>query len=329
MESVSVVIPVYNEEANVQEAYRRCAAVFQESDNFELVFVNDGSTDETIDRLREIAEQDRQVKIISFSRNFGHQMAVTAGLDYASGAAVVVIDGDLQDPPELIPKMIDMWQQGYQVVYARRKSRKGDSFFKRGTAFLFYRIMRALTATDIPVDTGDFRLMDRSVVDVLIDMRERSRFIRGLVAWVGFKQIGVDFERHERLSGETKYPFVKMLRFALNGIISFSDKPLKIASYMGLVSAFIGIMMILWGLYSKFFRPESTIPAGWASVFIAVLFLGGIQLFTIGIIGEYLSRIYDESKSRPLYIVSELINYKQTNPDRQNDPNKKMSNRYP
>jgi dolichol-phosphate mannosyltransferase len=235
-------------------------------------------------------------------------MAVTAGLDYATGDAVVVIDGDLQDPPELIPKMIETWRQGYQVVYARRRKRKGDSFFKRSTAFFFYRIMRTLTATDIPVDTGDFRLMDRSVVDVLTNMRERSRFIRGLVAWVGFRQIGVEFERQERLSGETKYPLSKMLKFALNGIISFSDKPLKIASYMGLFSAVIGMLMILWGFYSKIFTPESTIP-GWTSVFVAVLFLGGVQLFTIGIIGEYISRIYDESKSRPLYIVSELINH--------------------
>ena len=315
MKLISVVVPVYNEESNIHEVYRRCSAVLALMGPYELIFVNDGSIDRTLDALKEIAAKDQRVKIVSFARNFGHQMAVTAGLDHACGDAAVIIDGDLQDPPELIPQMLGKWQEGYQVVYAKRKRRKGDSIFKRATAFLFYRVLRALTSTEIPLDTGDFRLLDRSVINVLKGMRERSRFIRGLIAWVGFRQIGVEFERHERFSGDTKYPLSKMIKFALNGIISFSDKPLKIASFMGLVCSCVGMTMILWGIYSKFFRPESTLP-GWTSVFIAVLFLGGIQLFTIGIIGEYIGRIYEESKSRPLYVVSELINYEPQSHDR-------------
>ncbi len=303
---ISIVIPVYNEGSNIHEVHRRCSVAMQAFPDFELVFVNDGSRDDTLALLREIAAEDRRVVVVSFSRNFGHQIAVTAGLDHARGDAVVVIDGDLQDPPELIPQMVAKWKEGYQVVYAQRKRRKGESLFKRATAFAFYRTLRAMTATDIPVDTGDFRLIDRAVVEVLKNMRERSRFIRGMVSWAGFRQIGVEFERDERHSGETKYPLSKMIHFAFNGIFSFSDKPLKIASYIGLFSSLVGMLMILWGLYSKLFRPETTL-AGWASVFVAVLFIGGIQLFTIGIIGEYISRIYDESKARPRYVVGEFI----------------------
>ena len=306
---ISVVIPVFNEETNVKEMYGRCSKVMRENSYFyEIIFVDDGSTDDTLKRLKEIATNDDNVKILSLSRNFGHQLAVTAGLDHAVGDAVVIIDGDVQDPPELIPDMIDKWRQGYQLVYAKRSKRQGEGIFKKITAFLFYRIIRLLTTTDIPVDTGDFRLIDRVVVDSLKNMRERNRFIRGLVSWVGFRQTGVQFERKERLSGEPKYTLKKMIRFALNAIFSFSDKPLKIATVVGLLSSALGLIMIFWGLYSKFFMPETTVK-GWTSVFVAVLFLGGVQLFAIGIIGEYISRIYDESKGRPLYIIAEKINY--------------------
>ncbi|MFZ7127485.1 MAG: glycosyltransferase family 2 protein [Desulfobacterales bacterium] len=311
---ISVVVPVYNEATNIHEVHRRCTQAMQAVGAYELVFVNDGSRDHTLEMLREIAARDPRVLVISFSRNFGHQIAVTAGLDHARGDAVVVIDGDLQDPPELIPDMVAKWKEGYQVVYARRRRRKGEGLFKKITAFAFYRVMRAMTATDIPVDAGDFRLIDRAVVDVLKNMRERSRFIRGMVSWAGFRQVGIEFERDPRHSGETKYPLPKMIRFALNGIFSFSDKPLKIASYIGLISSLVGMLMILWGLYSKLFHPETTIT-GWASVFVAVLFIGGIQLFTIGIIGEYISRIYDESKARPLYVVGETIRNEPPGPD--------------
>lgn len=305
---ISVVVPIFNEEGNIPEVYKRCSAVFDKSgETYEMIFVNDGSTDRSLAICKKLADGNRQVKIVSFSRNFGHQIAVTAGLDFAQGDAVVVIDTDLQDPPELIGEMVEKWKEGYQVVYAQRKKRKGETFFKKKTAYFFYRLMRFMTSTEIPPDTGDFRLMDKEVVEVLKKMRERNRFLRGMVSWVGFKQAGLQFERQRRLSGKTKYPLTKMIRFAVNGIVSFSDKPLRIASYLGLISSGIGLLMIFYGIYSKFFMPETTV-SGWASVFIAVLFLGGVQLFTIGIIGEYISRIYEETKARPLYIVDEQIN---------------------
>ena len=305
---ISVIVPIYNEEENIAEVYRRCSAVFEKSaETCELIFVNDGSTDRSLETLKELAESDSQVRVISFSRNFGHQIAVTAGLDFAQGDAVVVIDADLQDPPELIEQMMEKWKQGYQVVYGQRTERKGETFFKRKTAYLFYRMMRFMTATDMPPDTGDFRLMDREVVEVLKNMKERNRFLRGMVSWVGFNQTGLQFERQKRQAGKTKYPLTKMIRFAVNGIVSFSDKPLRIASYLGLLASGIGLLMIFYGIYSKFFMPERTVT-GWTSVFVAVLFLGGVQLFTIGIIGEYISRIYEETKSRPLYVVDERIN---------------------
>jgi dolichol-phosphate mannosyltransferase len=305
---ISVVVPLFNEEANVQEMYQRCSTTLaQSTQGYEIIFVDDGSSDGTLKELEQIAATDHNVKVLSFSRNFGHQLAVTAGLDHASGDAVVIIDGDLQDPPELILDMIEQWKRGYQVVYARRRRRQGEGILKRLTAFVFYRLLRKLTTTDIPVDTGDFRLLDRAVVDALGAMKERNRFLRGLVSWIGFRQIGVDFDRQERFADDTKYSTMKMIRFALDGVFSFSYKPLKIATLLGAFSSALGFTMILWGLYSKFFMPETTVK-GWTSVFVAVLFLGGVQLFTIGIIGEYISRIYDESKGRPLYIVSEKIN---------------------
>jgi len=310
---ISVVVPVFNEEANVEEMHRRCSAVLiAGAPAHEIIFVDDGSTDSTLNKLRKIAASDEHVKVLCFSRNFGHQLAVTAGLEHATGDATVVIDGDLQDPPELIQEMIDKWRQGYQVVYAERQKRRGEGILKKATAFFFYRILRLLTTTHIPVDTGDFRLMDKAVVDSLKKMKERSRFIRGLVSWVGFRQTPVKFERKERLSGETKFPYRKMIRFGLSAIFSFSDKPLRIATFLGIGASGLGFAMIVWGLYSKLFMAETTVK-GWTSVFVAVLFLGGMQLFTIGIIGEYISRIYEESKGRPLYIISEKINFEQDN----------------
>lgn len=308
MALISIVVPLFNETTNIYELYNRCIKVASNlEDTYELIFINDGSTDDTLKIIKDLASKDLKLKIISFSRNFGHQAAITAGLDYAKGDAVVLMDGDLQDPPELITRMIDEWKRGYHVVYAQRIKRKGENLFKKVTASLFYRIFQFLTNTTIPLDAGDFRLMDRKVVDSLKTLKESNRFIRGLVSWVGFKQIAIKFERDQRFSGQTKYPLTKMIRFSLNAIVSFSDKPLKIATIIGLFSSFVGLIMIFWGLYSKFFLSKSTIK-GWTSVFIAVLFLGGVQLFTLGIIGEYISRIYDESKGRPIYIVNEKIN---------------------
>lgn len=308
MTLISIVVPLYNEESNIIEFYKRTRTVFDRLNyEYEIIFVDDGSRDRTLDLLKELASRDDAVKIVSFSRNFGHQAAFTAGLNFTKGDAVVLIDGDLQDPPELISEMIEIWKQGADVVYAKRKKRKGENIFKRVTASLFYRIFRYFTDTQIPMDTGDFRLMDRKVVNSLLSLKENNRFMRGLVSWVGFNQVPLYYDREERFSGETKYPFGKMLRFALNAIVSFSDKPLKMATILGLFSSALGLIMIVWGLYSRLFLPQTTIQ-GWTSVFISVLFLGGVQLFTLGIIGEYISRIYDESKNRPIYIVEETVN---------------------
>lgn len=304
---VSVVIPAYNEEGVIAETYLRLTSVMQElSLPYELIFVNDGSKDTTIGKLNTLANADTRVKVIDFSRNFGHQIAVTAGIEYASGEVVVLIDADLQDPPELIATFVDRWRQGYDVVYAIRRQRAGETWFKRMTASMFYRTMRKLTDIDIPLDTGDFRLMNRNVVDMLVSMKEKHRFIRGMVSWVGFKQIGVPYDRAERFAGESKYPFRKMLRFSIDGITSFSFKPLQLASQLGFICSGIGFLAILVILYLRLFT-NLTIQ-GWSSLIVVSLFLGGIQLFVLGIIGEYLSRVYDEVRGRPLYIVADTKN---------------------
>lgn len=300
----SIVAPVYNEIGNLDELYRRIKEVMDRTgEEWELVLVDDGSGDGSTDKIRELGRLDARVRPVIFARNFGHQIAVTAGLDYSRGDAVVIIDADLQDPPEVILDMIEKWRQGYQVVYAVRTEREGESWFKKFTAALFYRIIYRITDVKIPLDTGDFRLLDRKVVDVMKGMRERYRFLRGMSVWVGFKQTGVEYKRAARFTGETKYPFRKMLKFALNAITSFSYFPLQLATYMGFVSAGLAILIIpiviilrvtgLRGFY------------GQASTLIAVLFLGGVQLISLGILGEYIGRIYDEVKGRPLYIVSE------------------------
>jgi dolichol-phosphate mannosyltransferase len=300
----SIVAPIYNELDNLPELYRRVRAVMSAArETWELVLVDDGSTDGSTEAIRRLAKQDKHIRPVIFARNFGHQIAITAGWDHARGDAVVIIDADLQDPPEVIPELIAKWKEGYQVVYAVRAEREGETWFKRITASLFYRIIYRITDVKIPLDTGDFRLMDRKVVDVLKTMRERHRFPRGMSAWVGFKQVGVPYKRAARHAGVTKYPFKKMLKLALNAITGFSYFPLQLATYFGFGSAALAIIaipvvIVMRLMGSQFF-------AGQATTLIAVLFLGGVQLISLGVLGEYLGRVYDEAKGRPLYIVSE------------------------
>lgn len=306
---ISVIIPLYNEEKVINEMERKLSSVMQNmSMSYEIILVNDGSADRTLEMARSICAADSKVKLINFSRNFGHQFAITAGMDRSSGDAVVVIDADLQDPPEVIPEMIQKWQEGNQVVYGVREKREGENWFKLVTASTFYRILKRITSVDIPVDTGDFRLVDRRALDVFNGMRERSRFVRGMVSWVGFKQTEVRYVRHERFAGETKYPFSKMLKFAVDGLLSFSQIPLKLASGLGLISAVISFGFMVYGVIVKYMFPEVVIP-GWSSLFSAILFLGGIQLICLGLLGEYIGRIYEEIKNRPLYVVDEEVNF--------------------
>lgn len=305
---ISIVIPLYNEELVLDALYERLRRVMAEAQlRCEVVLVNDGSRDRTREKARQLCYQDSRFKLISFSRNFGHQMAITAGMDKASGDAVVVIDADLQDPPEVIPRMVEKWLEGYQVVYGVRAKREGETFFKRFTAALFYRLLKRATSVEIPVDTGDFRLVDRRVVEELSKMRERSRFVRGMISWIGFSQCKVEYVRAQRFAGETKYPLPKMLKFAVDGLLSFSHVPLKLSSTMGFLTSGLSFALIVYGIVIRLVFPERAI-AGWASVFVAVLFLGGIQLICIGILGEYLGRVHDEMKRRPLYICDEELN---------------------
>jgi len=298
----SIVAPVFNELESIPELYRRVQAVMSAmSASWELVLVDDGSTDGSTDRILELAKQDKHVRPVIFARNFGHQVAITAGWDYARGDAVVIIDADLQDPPEVIPDLAAKWREGYEVVYAMRAEREGETWFKKTTASLFYRIVHRITDVKIPVDTGDFRLMDRKVVDVLKTMRERYRFPRGMSAWVGFRQVGVPYKRAERFAGTTKYPFNKMLKLALNAITGFSYFPLQLATYFGFASA--GVAIIAIPVVGILRMTGSQFFGGQATTLISVLFLGGVQLISLGVIGEYLGRIYDEVKGRPLYIV--------------------------
>lgn len=309
--TLSVVVPIYNEEPIIRELHRRLTAVLGLVEGgYEIVYVNDGSRDRSFELLTEVADTDRQVRVINLSRNFGHQIAITAGLDYAAGDAVVIIDADLQDPPELIHEMVAKWREGYDVVYAVRKSRDGETPFKKFTASFFYRLLSRITNVNIPVDTGDFRLMSRPAVDALNRVREKNRFVRGLVSWVGFRQTGILFERQERFAGETKYPLRKMLKFALDGITSFSFLPLQLATYSGFFVSGCSFLAMIVILLRKLLNPGYGVN-GWASLMVVILFLGGIQLITIGIIGEYIGRIYDEVKQRPLYFTRELLGYAQ------------------
>lgn len=306
MPKYSLIIPIYNEEETIPELYRRVSAVMDSlDDSVELILINDGSRDRSLNLMRELQERDARVCYISFARNFGHQAAVTAGLNFARGQVIVVLDADLQDPPELIPKMIESWQAGYHVVYAQRTKRKKESWFKRLTAYVFYRLLRQLADVDIPADTGDFCLMDRQVVDLLNSMPERNRYIRGLRAWIGFRQTAVKFERDPRFAGEVKYTFKKSLALAINSLVSFSKIPLRISTYLGLFSALIALLMALLVLYWRLQQPDSPVT-GLATILIAVFFLGSVQLISIGILGEYVGRIYEEVKGRPAYTIAEI-----------------------
>lgn len=300
----SIIAPIYNEKENLPALHRRVTQVMDSTaEPWELILVDDGSSDDSTDIIRALAKEDKRVRPVIFARNFGHQVAVTAGLDYSRGEAVVIIDADLQDPPELILEMSKKWKEGYEVVYAVRAEREGESFFKLWTASLFYRLIYRITDVKIPLDTGDFRLMDRKVVQVMNQMRERHRFLRGMSAWVGFKQIGVEYKRAARTAGETKYPFRKMFRLALNAITGFSYFPLQVATFFGFVSASIAILAIPVVVYMRV--TGSGAFFGQATTLIAVLFLGGVQLICVGILGEYIGRLYDEAKGRPLYITRE------------------------
>ncbi|GAB4498407.1 MAG: glycosyltransferase family 2 protein [Anaerolineales bacterium] len=298
----SIIAPIYNEIENLPELYRRVKEVMDSNgEPWELVLVDDGSTDGSTEKIRELAKKDKTVRPVIFARNFGHQIAITAGWDYARGDAVVIIDADLQDPPEVILDLAKKWKEGYEVVYAVRGEREGESWFKLWTASVFYRLIYRITDVKIPVDTGDFRLMDRKVVNVLKKMKERHRFPRGMSAWVGFKQIGVTYKRAARHAGVTKYPFKKMLRLAVNAITSFSYFPLQVATFFGFFSAGISILAI--PLVAILRLAGSHFFEGQATTLISVLFLGGVQLISLGILGEYVGRLYDEAKGRPLYIV--------------------------
>jgi len=302
----SFVIPVYNEESNLLELHRRLVAACDRLDGeVEVILVNDGSRDRTLAMLRDFHAQDPRFCYLSLARNFGHQIAVTAGLNFVRGRGIIVMDADLQDPPELAIEMIEKWQQGYQVIYAQRSKRHREGWFKRLPAFLFYRLLKRLADIEIPLDTGDFCLMDRQVVDLLNRMPEQNRFIRGLRSWVGFRQTAIRFERDPRFSGEVKYTFAKSFAFAMNGLVSFSKVPLRLSTYLGLGAAAIALIMACLVLYWRIVAPASPI-AGFAAILIAVFFLGAVQLVSIGILGEYIGRIYEEVKGRPLYVLSEL-----------------------
>jgi dolichol-phosphate mannosyltransferase len=313
---ISVVVPLCDEEGNVAELMLRIGAILDRvtaasGDEYEIVAVNDGSRDGTLAALRAQQRTQPRLVVVNLSRNFGHQIAATAGLETASGDAIVLMDGDLQDPPELIETFLAKWREGYDVVYATRKARKGESPFKVLTARAFYRIIRRMTNVEIPVDTGDFRLMDRRVVDALAQTRERHRFLRGLVSWVGFNQIGVDYERDARTSGATKYPVSKMLRFAFDGITSFSEVPLRLATYLGFVVSAFAFVYTIVVIVLKFLGRNDP---GYTSTMVAILFFGGVQLIGIGILGEYVGRIYDQVKGRPLYLISSVEKPSQSTP---------------
>lgn len=310
MKKISVVIPMYYEEEVAQECYNRTSVVLRKLEKkykYEIIFVNDGSKDKTLEILVDIAKKDKSVKVISLSRNFGHQAAVTAGLKYTSGDAVVIMDADMQDPPEVIEEMIKLWEDGNEVIYAKRKARKGETAFKLFTAKMFYKVLNGLSDVEIPKDTGDFRLADKKVIDVINSLPEHNKFLRGLFSWVGFKQVPLEYERNERFAGKTKYPLKKMLKLASDGITSFSTKPLKMLGIIGMISVLISVLILIYALVSYIFNLNQ-LAAGWTSLMVTITFLSGIQLLSIWLISEYIGKIYDESKGRPEYIVDKKIN---------------------
>jgi polyisoprenyl-phosphate glycosyltransferase len=307
-ETLSVVVPCYNEEAVIRQTHQRLSEVLQRLGlPHEIVYVNDGSSDSTLQILRELQAGDGNVRVLSFSRNFGHQVAVTAGIDCATGDAVVLIDADLQDPPEVIPEMLQKWREGYQVVYGRRESRDGESAIRLFITGRFYRLINSISDVPIPLDTGDFRLMDRRIVDVLKKMPERDRFLRGMVSWVGFKQFALPYARHSRAAGKSKYPYSKLFLLAADGILSFSLVPLRIAFMLGVMTAVLAVIGIIYALILRLFT--GIWEPGWTLMFIVISFLGGMTLVCLGIIGEYVGRIYRELKRRPLYVVDEMLGF--------------------
>jgi glycosyltransferase involved in cell wall biosynthesis len=306
---ISVIVPCYNEAQVIAETNRQLVATLAALDglDFEIVYVDDGSSDATVELLRAIQSADKRARVVRLSRNFGHQLAVSAGLEHAAGDALVIIDADLQDPPEVIPEMVARWRDGYHVVYGMRTDRAGETAFKLWTAKLFYRLINRLSKVQLPLDVGDFRLLDRRVVDVLLSMPERDRFLRGMVSWIGFRQVAVMYRRAERRAGESKYPLLKMLQFAADGVISFSLTPLRLALWVGFLSIGLAFAGILYALIIRLYTNDWV--RGWTSIFTAVLFIGGAQLVTLGIIGEYIGRIYAEVKRRPLYVVEERLGF--------------------
>ena len=309
MKKISVVIPMYYEEEVARECYNKMSKVLSEIDgyDYELICVNDGSGDNTLQILEELACSDNKLKVISFARNFGHQCAVTAGLQHVTGDVAVIIDADLQDPPEAIPEMLKLWEQGNEVIYGKRKARRGESVFKLLTAKMFYQTLNVLSDVDIPQDTGDFRLVDRKVVDVMNSMPEHNKFLRGLWGWIGFKQIPYEYERKERFAGKTKYPLKKMLKLASDGIIGFSTKPLKLVGALGIISIFISMIILIYSLISYIWGLNN-LTAGWTSIMVTITLFSGVQLLSIWVMSEYIGRIYDETKFRPQYIIDKKIN---------------------
>jgi dolichol-phosphate mannosyltransferase len=303
---LSVIVPVYNEEKNIDPLIKRLLPVLKDY-QYEIIFVDDGSSDKTAEIIKKLANKNPSIRLISFLRNFGHQMALTAGYQASHGDCVITIDSDLQDPPEIIPQLIKKWQKGVQIVYAKRNERQGEKFFKKFTATIFYQLINFLSDTPIPQEVGDFRLLDKQVVNFLNNLQEKPSFLRGLVSWGGFKTDFVHFKRSQRFSGQTHYGFFKMLNFALDGITSFSVKPLRIAIYFGILSGFLGFIGIIYEIIKRMIYPDAFVT-GWIGLFIAVMFLGGIQLMTIGIIGEYIGKIYKEIQKRPRYLIKEKIN---------------------
>lgn len=301
---ISAVVPIYNEEESLRECNNRLLNVLDNiQSDYEIIYVNDGSKDTSLTILKELAKNNKKIKVLSFSRNFGHQAAVSAGIEHSKGDCVVLIDGDLQDPPELINDMISKWNEGFDVVYGKRSKRNGETWFKKISAKMFYRTINQVSDIDIPKDTGDFRLMDRRVVDAFLKMPEKNRFIRGMVSWVGFNQVAIEYERDKRYAGITKYPLKKMINFAKDGIVSFSKKPLKFITQAGLCFISLSIVMLMTMSIVIGFKGYE-----WLLIINSIMFFSGIQMFSLGIIGEYIGRIYDEAKDRPLYIVKDSIN---------------------
>lgn len=311
MKKISVIIPMYQEEKVVKECYKRITNVLTTLNDYdyEIIIIDDGSKDQTFKLLQEIAVFDTKVKVISFTRNFGHQAAVIAGLKIVTGDCAVIIDADLQDPPELIPDMIKLWEDGNKIIYGKRKKRKGESIFKLITAKLFYKTLNVLADVEIPRDTGDFRLVDKEAINVINEMPEHNKFLRGLWSWTGYKQIPFEYEREKRFAGKTKYPFRKMMKLAQDGIIGFSTKPLKIVGILGMISIIVSIIILIYAFLSYIFKLNNLEP-GWTSIMVTVTFFAGVQLVSLWIISEYIGRIYDESKSRPQYIINKTINIK-------------------